>query len=139
MIDNCGHRQRLRDKFIAVGKSALYEHELLELLLFYAIPRRDVKPLAKKLLNDFGSYKKIFNTPVDELTSVNGVGKSTAALLNLIGVLSKEINKVEPPEYFDREHWDDVCEYICYVCNEYYEERFCMFMLDSKNRLLATQ
>ena len=139
MLDNSGHRQRLREKFIAAGKSALWDHELLELLLCYAIPRRDVKPLAKELLNSFGSFKRVFNAPVDELMSVKGVGRSTAVLLNLIGVLNKEINRVDPPEYFDYENWDKVCDYVRYLCNDFYDEKFCMFLLDGKCRLLTTQ
>jgi len=76
-----GHRMRLREKFLA-GKLA--EYELLELLLAYAIPRRDVKPLARECLRIFGSFHNILCAPIGELESVPGIGKSAAILLKLV-------------------------------------------------------
>ncbi len=79
-----GHRQRLLEK-VATNPQALADHELLEAILFYSLPRIDTNPLAHKLFKTFGSVDALINASYDELASVNGVGKSTAILLTAIG------------------------------------------------------
>lgn len=79
-----GHRKRLRDKFLHGGGRALYDYEKLELLLTYCIPRRDVKPLAKALLNKFESFNNLMNASIDEITSVSGISENSAALILLV-------------------------------------------------------
>ncbi|MEM6913537.1 MAG: UPF0758 domain-containing protein, partial [Pseudomonadota bacterium] len=66
-----GHRERLRERFLAGGADALQEYELLELLLFNAIPRRDVKPLAKVLIQHFGSFADVIHAPQDRLSTIS--------------------------------------------------------------------
>ena len=81
-----GHRERTIKKFLAHPDS-FHDHELLELLLFYAIPRKDTNPLAHSIINTFGSLENVFKVSADELKVVNGVGDSVAAFLSLIGKL----------------------------------------------------
>lgn len=81
---NSGHRQRLRSKFLQAGTAGLHDYELLELLLTYAIPRRDVKPLAKELLRHFESINGLMNAKNEELCQVDGVGENAAALILLL-------------------------------------------------------
>src|ERR1700747_1303244 len=69
-----GHRDRLRDRFRQAGAEALSDYELLELLLFRALPRRDVKPLAKTLLAKFGSFAEVIAAPEARLAEVKGLG-----------------------------------------------------------------
>ena len=69
-----GHRQRLKDRFVAGGPEALPDYELLELVLFNAIPRRDTKPVAKRLIERFGSFAEVVNAPPERLKEVKGVG-----------------------------------------------------------------
>ena len=83
----------LREKF-KKGKEFFNEHELLELLLGYAIARKDTNELAHKLINEFGSLTKVLSAPVEALTQVDGVGETTATLLSLIGYVST-IRKTE--------------------------------------------
>ena len=78
------HRQRKRDQFYHHGSDAFADHELLELLLFYGIPSKDVNPLAHALLEEFGSLEAVFAAPVETLEQMEGVGRSTAVLLKLI-------------------------------------------------------
>ena len=82
--DNSGHRKRLREKFLYGGGRALHKYEKLELLLTYCIPRRDVKPLAKKLLNHFGSVQNLMNASVKELTDFNGITERTACMILML-------------------------------------------------------
>ena len=82
--DSVGHRQRLRERFCRAGLTGLQEYEAVELLLTYAIPRRDVKPLAKELLRDFGSIEGLMDAPMHRLIDENGMGMNSALLFKLI-------------------------------------------------------
>lgn len=79
-----GHRQRMKEEFLRTGAAGLEDHRLLELILFYAIPQGDVNPLAHRLVEEFGSLAGVFHATYDQLLQVPGVGKNTAALLQLI-------------------------------------------------------
>lgn len=82
--DSSGHRQRLRERFCRSGLNGLQDYEAVELLLSYAIPRRDVKPLAKQLLRDFGSIEGIMDAPAHRLIDENGMGMNSALLIRLV-------------------------------------------------------
>ena len=82
-VDNTGHRSRIREKYLHLGAKAFEDYELLELILSYALPRRDVKPLAKSLLQEFGSISKLIDAPVDQLAKVKGLSHNSAILLKL--------------------------------------------------------
>jgi len=79
-----GHRERLRERFQRVGSEGLCDYELLELLLTYSIPRKDVKPLAKRLVKQFGSFGGVFDASLEELKSVPGIGQQSAVLIKLV-------------------------------------------------------
>jgi len=78
------HRRRLKDKFVKNGLEGFHDYETLELLLTYAIPRRDVKPLAKELINRFKNFQGVLDAPVRELESVDGIGEHSAVLIRLV-------------------------------------------------------
>ena len=78
------HRQRVRERYIKEGLDNFAPHQILELLLFYTIPRKDTNEIAHRLLDKFGSLSNIFETPVKELMKVEGVGETTAVFLSLI-------------------------------------------------------
>lgn len=82
--DSRGHRERVRQRFMQTGLNGFAEHEILELLLFYAIPYRDTKPLAYELLRKFGSIAGVMNASFDELCSVSGITENAAVLFRLI-------------------------------------------------------
>ena len=79
-----GHRKRLRSRFRDAGKGALHDYEILELLLGYAIPQKDTKPLAKELLKEYGTLQRIFDESFEELESRPGVGEYTGTLIKLV-------------------------------------------------------
>jgi DNA repair protein RadC len=78
------HRKRLRERFQKTGADGMHDYELLELLLTFSIPRRDVKPVAKKLISKFGSLPGVLDADQKELESINGVGSMSATLIRLV-------------------------------------------------------
>lgn len=79
-----GHRKRMKDRFLQSGLASFRDHEVLELLLYYAIPLRDVNELAHRLIDHFGSLAGVFNANIEALMKVEGVGEHTAVLLRLM-------------------------------------------------------
>ncbi len=84
MNDTTGHRQRLRQRFARHGLRGFQDYEVLELLLTYVIPRKDVKPQAKALLERFGSLAGVFDAPVEEVKTIDGLGDAAAIFLRLL-------------------------------------------------------
>ena len=84
-----GHRKRLIRRSLEQGLDGFEPHQVLELLLFYAIPRQDTNVLAHRLTEVFGSLKGVFDAPYEQLLEVSGVGENTAALLKLIPQLTR--------------------------------------------------
>lgn len=83
------HRQRVRQRFLESGLDDFHEIQVLELLLFYCIPRRDTNPVAHALLEHFGSFSQVMEAPVEELKKVKGMGESSAAFLHLVTAVSR--------------------------------------------------
>ena len=79
-----GHREKRREQFLSAGLDSFADHEVLELLLFYAIPRRDTNETAHRLMERFGSLDAVFSAPVEELCKVEGIGRNAAALITLV-------------------------------------------------------
>lgn len=132
-----GHRQRVKDRFVEAGATAFDDHNLLELLLFYAVPRRDTNELAHKLIERFGSYSAVLEASVDELVSVDGMGKSAAVLIKLV----PEMNKRYMQRNIDVEGTIDSIStagkyFIAKFAYETVEVVYVMF-LDSKNRIIS--
>ena len=92
-----GHRQRRKKSFLAVGLAGMADHEVLELLLFYAIPRRDTNVVAHRLIEEFGSLSTVMSAAPEELRRVPGVGENAAVLLHLLGKLYERLNMPAPP------------------------------------------
>lgn len=84
-----GHRERMKEKFLTDGLDHFQSHEILELFLFNAIPRRDTNEIAHRLLDTFGSLSGVFDAPYEELLKVEGVGQSAAAFIKLVPQLSR--------------------------------------------------
>ena len=91
MNEHAGHRARLRESFIEKGIEGLADHQVLELLLTYALPRVDVNPLAHRLLDRFGSLTEVLSARPDQLQQVQGVGESAAVFLSLLGQVDRRM------------------------------------------------
>lgn len=98
MNEHSGHRRRMRERFLSHGLDNFDDHNVLELLLFYALPRQDTNRLAHRLMEHFGSLDAVLDATVEELTAVEGVGPGAAALLKLVPDVGRryQIRKNEP-------------------------------------------
>ncbi len=93
-----GHRRRMRERFIKQGLEGFAPHEMLELILFYGIPRANVNPLAHRLMDAFGSLHGVLEADAKDLAKVEGIGESTAVLLSLFGHMNRELEKSRSAE-----------------------------------------
>ena len=91
MSQHDGHRQRLKERFLKEGLDHFSDVQVLELLLFYAIPRQDTNPIAHNLLEHFGSLAQVLEAPVEELEKVPGIGRNKAFALRLRGSLCEHV------------------------------------------------
>ena len=134
-----GHRQRVKDRFRKEGLDGFEESHALELLLFYAIPRRDTKPVARRLLDKFGSLATVMEAPIEALQQVEGIGPGAATFLKLVH---------EMGGYYLKNRDQDVCILNdLNVCGDYLVKFFhgkrtesvWVLCLDAKCKLLACQ
>ena len=132
-----GHRLRLRRRFLKNGLGSLYDHEVLELLLTYAIPRRDVKPLAKTLIQRFGSLARVFDATEYELESVPGVGEHAAGLILLMKALGARYLERKLDRETILENQTAVVDFLRMKVGGSGKETMVVLYLDSRRRLLA--
>ena len=85
-----GHREKMRQRFLSGGLESFAPHEALELLLYYAIPRRDTNPIAHALMERYGSLSAVLNAPVEDLKKVEGIGERAAVLIHMVAQLSRK-------------------------------------------------
>ena len=134
-----GHRERLRDRFMNGGADALHDYEMLELLLFRALPRQDTKPLAKALLKRFRSFAEVLTANPARLREVKGVGDTVVAELKLVVAASQRMlrGSIHQRELVDS--WSDLLNY-CRACMAFLEtEIFRVLFLDRKNAIIADE
>lgn len=133
------HRHRLRDRFLTGGADALPDYELLELVLFRAIPRRDVKPLAQQLLNTFGDFNRVISAPVARLEAVVGVGAAVICELKLIEAAAHRLSRARVMQRPVVSSWDALLDY-CHTAMAHRDtEQFRVLYLDCKNILIADE
>ncbi len=134
-----GHRARMRARLVAVGPDALADHEMLEMVLFLALPRRDTKPIARTLLGQFGSFASAIAAPVNELRGVEGLGEAGTAALKLVQGAALRLLRAEVMEQPVLANWDRLLDYLNAVLARERIEQFRVLFLDARNRLLADE
>ena len=134
-----GHRQRLRERFVNGGPEALQDYELLELILFMAIPRRDVKPLAKDLLNRFGSLPELLNAPYEDLIKVKGISENTATALLAVTATARRMMKKELINKPVLNSWTRLMDYCHATMAHEKKEHFRILFLNKKNELIGDE
>ncbi|ETX27802.1 hypothetical protein RISW2_11415 [Roseivivax isoporae LMG 25204] len=133
------HRARLRDRFLAGGPEALPDYELLELVLFRAIPRQDVKPLARQLLDLFGDFNRVISAPAARLREVRGVGDAVICELKVVEAAAHRLSRARVIHRPVLSSWNALLDY-CRTAMAHAEiEQFRVLYLDRKNVLIADE
>lgn len=133
-----GHRARLRQRFLSQGGDALADYELLELILFQALPRRDVKPLAKDLLRQFGSLPRLLQTAPAELAAF-GLGEGAVVGLKVASATALRMLKQEQMNQPVLNSWSRLLEYLTAAMAHESREHFRVLYLNKKNLLIADE
>ncbi|HIJ37637.1 MAG TPA: DNA repair protein RadC [Rhodospirillaceae bacterium] len=134
-----GHRQRLRQRFLEGGADALPDYELLELLLFLAIPQKDVKPLAKMLLARFGGFVGVITAEVSQLTQLTGIKENTAAAIKIVAATAERLTRRAVSDQPVLSSWDKVIDY-CHVRMAHLpREQLHLLFLDARHVLIADE
>lgn len=133
------HRRRLRERFLQGGPDAMPDYELLEMLLFRAIPRQDVKPLARRLIEVFGGLSEVVAATPAQLSRVEGAGEAVAAELKLAGALATRLARARVLDRPVISSWEALLTY-CHTAMAHREtEQFRVLFLDRKNRLITDE
>lgn len=133
------HRKRLRARFLDGGAAAMPDYELLELVLFRAIPRQDVKPLARRLLEAFGDFNGVISAPPPRLLAVNGVGEAVVVELKIVAAAAQRLARARVINRPVISSWNALLDY-CHTAMAHHEiEQFRVLFLDRKNTLVADE
>ena len=134
---HAGHRERMRNKFLTRGLDAFADHEALELLLYYAIPRKDTNPIAHALMERYGSLSAVLAAPVEDLQKVEGIGESAAVLLKLVPQIQKKARLADAKR---ETALTSVSQFGAYLLEQFHGEKnevIYQLCLDRKGKLLA--
>lgn len=133
------HRQRLRARFMAGGPAAMPDYELLELVLFRAIPRRDVKPLAHALMDRFGDFNRVVSASEARLRDLSGIGDAVITELKIVEAAAQRLARAKVLKQQVVSSWDALLDY-CHTTMAHREtEQFRVLYLDRKNVLIADE
>ncbi|OGV39267.1 MAG: hypothetical protein A2020_02245 [Lentisphaerae bacterium GWF2_45_14] len=130
-----GHRARLREKYLKTGSKGFHDYELMELLLTYAIPQRDVKPIAKELFKRFHSFSGIIDAPLLEISKVSGFGKNSSILVKLIKDISAEYLAAQMREQDVLTSPASVTDFARMKLSGHEDESFMVIYLNTKNHV----
>ncbi|MDX5932251.1 RadC family protein [Acidiphilium acidophilum] len=134
-----GHRGRMRERLLERGADGLADYELLEMLLFLAFKKGDTKPLAKKLINQFGSYAAVLTAPADALFAQEGIGVHSVAAIKLIHASALRLAQTELAAMPVLNNWDRLIDYLTIAMARETIEQFRVLYLDNRNRLIANE
>ncbi|MGR3485456.1 MAG: RadC family protein [Paracoccaceae bacterium] len=133
------HRKRLRERFLSGGSDALPDYELLELVLFRAIPRRDVKPLARALIEAFGDFNRVLSAAPARLAEVEGVGEAVIGEVKIVEAAAQRLARSRILRRHALGGWDALIDYCHTVMAHRGTEAFRVLYLDRRNVLIADE
>jgi DNA repair protein RadC len=134
-----GHRGRLRERLLERGPDSLADYEMLEMLLFFAFKTGDTKPLAKSLINRYGSFAAVLSAPVQQLMQTRGLGPHSVAAIKLVQGAALRLARAEAAEKPVLNNWERLMDYLHAAMARERVEQFRILFLDPKNRLLADE
>ena len=133
------HRKRLRERFLAGGTAAVADYELLELVLFRAIPRQDVKPLARALMETFHDFSGVLSAPSERLAKIAGVGDAVIAEFRIIEAAAHRLAQTRILDRSAISGWQALVDYCRTAMSHRETEQFRILFLDRKNVLIADE
>ena len=133
------HRKRLRERFLTGGAAAIPDYEMLELVLFRAIPRQDVKPLARKLIDTFGDFNRVLSAPIPQLAAVKGVGEAVLLELKIVEAAAHRLSRSKVMQRHVLSGWDALLDYCHTTMAHRATEQFRILFLDTKNTVIADE
>lgn len=133
------HRQRLRARFMAGGAQAVPDYELLELVLFRAIPRRDVKPLAHALMARFGDFNRVITAPEARLRDISGIGDAVVTELKIVEAAAHRMARSKILQQHAVSGWDALLDYCHTTMSHRETEQFRVLYLDRKNVVIGDE
>ncbi|ONG58782.1 hypothetical protein BKE38_02045 [Pseudoroseomonas deserti] len=134
-----GHRGRMRSRLLERGPGGLADYEVLEMLLFLAFKQGDTKPLAKSLINRYGSFARVMTAPQQELLDTPGLGEHSVTAIKLVQDAAIRLSRAELAEQPVLNNWDRLMDYLTAALSRETVEQFRVLFLDSRNRLLADE
>ena len=134
-----GHRARMRQRLLKAGPDALADHEMLEMILFIALPRRDTKPIARELLTRFRTFGGVLGASETELRTVEGVGEAGAAAVKLVQAASLRMMRQDLSTQPVLSTWDRLTDYLTAAMGHERTEQFRVLFLDGRNKLIADE
>ncbi len=134
-----GHRDRLRRRFVDSGSEAMADYELLELILFRILPRRDTKPVAKALITRFGSFSEVLGAPSHLLEEIEGLGPTAVIDLKVILAATQRFARDEMRQRPVLDSWSELIDYCRSQMAFEEKEQFRVLFLDKKNKLIADE
>lgn len=132
-----GHRARMRSRFAAQGLDGFADHEVLELILFYAIPQKNVNPLAHRLLEHFGSLHRVMDAELEELRQVEGIGEYAASLIRLFGLMGARIRQSRAKEREHLRNFRDAQQHCIRLFEGKRQEHFYMVCMNGEMEVVA--
>ncbi len=136
--DHSGHRDRVKEKFLKTGLESFHDHEIIELILYYALKQGDTNPVAHELVKKFGSLSAVLDAPYEELLKVNGVGKHCAILLKMFPHVSRAYS-IDKEKGAVINSTEKAGAFICPLFIGRTAETFVLVCVDSKCKVLSTQ
>lgn len=133
------HRKRLRERFMTGGATAMPDYELLELVLFRAIPRQDVKPLARALIDAFGDFNRVLSASAAQLKQMDGIGDAVIIELKVVEAAAHRLARAKVMQRHVVSSWDALLDYCHTTMAHRDTEQFRILFLDTKNVLIADE
>ncbi|HEX2942367.1 MAG TPA: DNA repair protein RadC [Rhodopila sp.] len=129
----------MRQRLLKAGPDSLADHEMLEMILFIALPRRDTKPIARALLARFRSFAGVIGAPVQELRDIEGLGEAGSAAIKLVQAAALRMMRQEVAAQPVLSNWERLMEYLTASMEHERAEQFRILFLDARNRLIADE
>jgi DNA repair protein RadC len=134
-----GHRRRMRQRLLKAGPDALADHEMLEMILFIALPRRDTKPIARDLLTRFRTFGGVLGAPESELRSIDGMGEAGTAAVKLVQASALRMMRQDVAQQPVLSTWDRLMDYLTAAMGHERTEQFRVLFFDGRNKLIADE